>query len=344
MKYQIYTTSKKTWDAMIKTINQAQKSIYIEMYIFLDDTTESHDFIGKLKQKAREGVQVIIVADAFGSSELKKETIASIREAGIEFILFSHWLRHIHRKILIVDEKIAFIGGVNIGKSFMLWDDLQIKIDGMMVRKILRSFAYTYAMAGGKNAKILHFREGKAIARLKSQLIENWPFKNVYSLKSHYVEKITNAQKNIKIITPYFTPPRWLISLLDDAIRRGVEVEILVPAKVDWQIFTSLNYRYISKLHPMGIKFHLAKKMNHSKLLLIDEKEGLIGSQNIDPISFGYNSEAGIFTNEKKLIEELSAIFERWKRNSFEFEPKNYKMRAIDYVVLAITKILHPIL
>ena len=329
---------------MIKTIDQAQKSIYIEMYIFLDDTAESHDFIGKLKQKAQEGVRIIIVADAFGSNELKKETVANIRESEIEFIFFSHWLRHIHRKILIVDKEIAFIGGVNIGKSFIHWNDLQLRLHGMMIRKILRSFAYTYAMAGGKDPKILKLREGKIITRLKYQLIENWPIRNIHSLKSHYVEKVTNAKKSIRIITPYFTPPRWLISLLDDAIRRGVRIEILIPKKVEWKIFTSLNFRYINKLHTMGIRFYLAKDMNHAKLLLIDDEEGLLGSQNIDPISFGINYEAGIFFKEKKLLQELLIVFEKWKKNSKPFEPKNYHMRPIDYFILAITKILHPIL
>jgi len=226
----------------------------------------------------------------------------------------------------------------------MYWNDLQLKLSGIVVKKILGSFAYTYAMAGGKNEKIMKFREGKSIARLKSQLIENWPIKNIHSLKGHYVEKITAAKRSIKIITPYFTPPRWLISLLDDAIRRGVKVEILIPQKVEWRIFTSLNYRYINKLHPMGIRFYLTKKMNHSKLLIIDNEEGLIGSQNIDPLSFQLNYEAGIFFKEKKLLEELYILFENWKNNSIAFEPKNYKMRPIDYLVLAITKILHPIL
>jgi len=344
MSYRLYTTSVKAWDAMIEAIDQAQKSIYIEMYIFLGDTTESHDFIGKLKQKAAEGVKIVIVADAFGSSDLSKETVTGIRESGIEFIFFSHWLRHIHRKILIVDEKIAFIGGVNIGKLFIEWSDLQLKISGTMVGKILKSFAYTYGMSGGKDEKILIFREGKLGTMLKSQLIENWPIKNIYSLKNHYVEKITGAITSIKIITPYFTPPRWLISLLDDALRRKVRVEVLIPEKVDWKIFTSLNYRYINNLYPLGIKFYLTKNMNHSKLLIIDDEEALIGSQNIDPLSFELNYEAGIFLKEKKLAQKLSGIFEEWKNNSVEFEPKNYKMRAIDYVVLAITKILPPIL
>ena len=344
MKYKLYTTSIKAWDAMIESIEQAKKSIYIEMYIFLDDTKKSHDFIGKLKQKARSGVRVIIVADAFGSKVLKNEIAKNIEKSGVEFLFFSNWLRHIHRKVLIVDEKIAFIGGVNIGKKFTHWNDLQIKLRGRTVKRILRSFAYTYEMAGGKDKKIIAYREKKFSTKLKFWLIEHLPNKNIYTLKSHYVEKITRAEKSIQIATPYFTPPRWLISLLDDAIRRNVKVEILIPRKVDWKIMNLLNYRYMRNLYPLGITFYLGNKMNHAKLMIIDGKEGLIGSQNIDLLSFQLNSEMGVFFKEKKLLNELSTIVEQWKRHSMKYKPQHYKMKSLDYIVLALLKILHPIL
>ena len=344
MKYKLYTTSLKAWDAMIESIDLAKKSIYIEMYIFLDDTKKSHDFLGKLKQKARAGVRVVIVADAYGSKILKDEIAKKIENSGIEFLFFSNWLRHIHRKILVVDEKIAFIGGVNIGKRFTHWNDLQLKLSGRTVKNILRSFAYTYEMAGGKDKKILKYRERKFSAKLKFWLIEHWPNKNIYTLKSHYVEKITRAEKCIQIATPYFTPPRWLISLLDDAIRRGVKVEILIPKKADLNIMNLLNYRYMRKLYPLGISFYLGNKMNHAKLLIIDGQEGLIGSQNLDLLSFQLNSEVGVFFQEKKLLQELSNVICGWKHNSVKFRPGQHKMRAIDWAVLAIMKVLHPIL
>ncbi len=344
MKYKIYTTSSKAWDAMIEEIEKAQHSIYLEMYIFEHDTTSSHDFIGKLKQKARAGVRVIIVADSFGSKNLKNEIAHEMENAGIELLFFSHWLRHIHRKILIVDKRIAFIGGVNIGKRFKRWSDLQLKIKGLVVKKMLKSFAYTYEMAGGKNKQILQYREKKFTSKLKFFILEHWPSKNIYTLKNHYVEKITCAKKSICIVTPYFTPPRWLISLLDDAINRGVKVEILIPEKVDLKIMTLLNYRYMHKLSSMGITFYLNKKMNHAKLLIIDNEEGLIGSQNLDLLSFQLNSEAGIFFKNKELLSELEKIVRKWKQNSTIFKAQNHKMRLIDYLILALMKILHPIL
>ncbi|MEI7890579.1 MAG: phosphatidylserine/phosphatidylglycerophosphate/cardiolipin synthase family protein [bacterium] len=344
MKYKLYTTSFKAWDAMIEAIDGASKSIYLEMYIFERDTTSSHDFIGKLKQKARDGVRVVIVADAYGSKNLKNELAKSMQAAGIELIFFSHWLRHIHRKILIVDKKIAFVGGVNIGKEFAHWDDLQLRMKGGIVKRILKSFAYTYEMAGGKDHKILHLKNGKFTAKLKFLIMEHWPTKNIHTLKSHYIEKISNAKKSIQIATPYFTPPRWLSSLLDSAASRGVAIEILIPSDVDLKIMNNVNRHYMNKLNPSGVKFYLSKKMNHAKLLIVDHEEGLIGSQNIDLASFQLNSEVGIFFKEKKLLTELETTIKKWKQNSEIFKPQKHKMRFIDYVILALSKILYPIL
>jgi cardiolipin synthase len=344
MKYYLHTTSVKAWDAMLRAIDDAKKSIYIEMYIFLDDTKKSHDFIGKLRAKAKSGIRVVIVADAYGSKLLKEEIASTIIKSGIEFIFFSHWLRHIHRKILIVDEKIAFIGGVNIGRQFKNWQDLQLELRGRVVKSLLKSFAYTYAMAGGKNAKILSYRQKKLVGKLKFWLLEHWPTKNIHTLKNHYIKKISQAQKSIQIATPYFTPPRWLISLLDSAIERGVTVEILLPKKGDHAFVNLLNYRYMHNLHSLGINFYLSPIMNHSKLLIIDKTEGLIGSQNMDLFSFSLNSEVGVFFREKKLLQELEQIVENWKKHSTKFEPKRYKMKASDYFALALLKIFRPIL
>ncbi|HEX8974411.1 MAG TPA: phosphatidylserine/phosphatidylglycerophosphate/cardiolipin synthase family protein [Patescibacteria group bacterium] len=344
MNYRLYTTSVRAWDAMLEAIENAKKSIYLEMYIFLDDTAQSHDFIGKLAEKARSGVRVIVVADAFGSKPLKKETFQTLRSSGAEFIIFSHWLRHIHRKVLIVDESVAFLGGVNIGQRFATWNDLQLELTGRITKSLLKSFAYTYAMAGGKDSKILKYREKKFGYKLRFWIVEHWPIRSIYALKNHYVDKITHAQKSITIVTPYFTPPRWLVSLLDDAVRRGIDVEILIPEQVDWKIMNALNYRYMHDLHHLGVKFFLVENMNHSKLLLIDGQEGLVGSQNIDLLSFQLNTEIGLFFTDKKLIHELVGVISEWKKHAQRFTPKKYKMHFFDYVIFTLVKILRPIL
>jgi cardiolipin synthase len=329
---------------MIEAIDGAQKSIFLEMYIFLDDTEESHDFIGKLIAKSKSGLKVIIVTDAYGSKLLKKETLEKLKDANIEILFFSNWLRHIHRKVLIIDEKVAFLGGVNIGKRFSQWKDLQMKLSGRIAKRLLTSFAYTYEMAGGKNEKFLKLRKRKFSYKLKFWLVEHWPSRNIYTLRSHYSEKILSAKEKIQIVSPYFTPPRWMISLLDGAVRRGVQVEIYVPEETDTPLMTRINLHYINKIYSIGAKIFLAREMNHAKIFLVDAKEGLVGSQNIDLASFRYNSEVGIFFTDKHLIKELSDILEDWKNDSEEYKPQRYKMRPIDYVILALSKILKPVL
>jgi cardiolipin synthase len=329
---------------MLSAIEQAKKSIYIEMYIFLDDTSASHDFAGQLKKKAREGVRVIIVADAFGSSALKPESIQNLKAAGIEFIFYSNWLRHIHRKIMLVDEKIAFIGGVNIGQQFSKWNDLHLRLTGRVVKPILKSFAYTYGMSGGQDKKILQNREKKFASKLRFWMIEHSPVRNIYSLKDQYLEKITAAQSSIQLVTPYFTPPRWLIALLDNARQRKVRVEIIIPKKTDLPFIDRINHRYMYNLSRTGINFFLTPQMNHAKILLIDQKIGLIGSQNLDHLSFSFNAEAGIFFEEKGLIKELSQTITDWKIEADPFHPKKYKMKAVDYLILILIKIFNPIL
>lgn len=344
MKYKLYTTSLKAWDAMLAAIESAKKSIYLEMYIFLGDTTESHDFIGQLIRKAKEGAKVIIVADSFGSSELKKESIESLRQAGVEFIFFSTWLRHIHRKILIIDEEIAFIGGVNIGKSFAEWNDLQLNLRGRIVKALLKSFAYTYEMAGGKNLRILKFRDKSLGKKLRTWLLEHRPNKNIYALKDVYIEKIPQAKKSIKIVTPYFGPPRWLVALLDEARKRNVSIEIYLPRKTDFPLVSRIHLRYMCNLSPLGIRFFLLNKMNHAKILLLDDEESFVGSSNFDFLSLNILSEAGVFSKQKKLAVELKEIIENWKKESDEFVPQKFKMKFLDYIILALAKVIFPLL
>ena len=135
---------------MFQAMAGAQKSIYLEMYTFLDDTQVTHNFLQLLKDKAAAGLEVVIIADAFGSSLLRPGAAEELRAAGVEFIFFNHWFSHTHRKILIIDNQIAFIGGVNIIEETRNWLDLQIKLQGRIIMPLLKSFAHTYGVVGGK--------------------------------------------------------------------------------------------------------------------------------------------------------------------------------------------------
>jgi cardiolipin synthase len=344
MGYKIYTTSTKTWDAMITEIDQAKKSIFLEMYIFMEDTSSSHDFIGKLTEKAKHGVKVILVLDAFGSSELSAQTIESMRRAGIEILFFSDWLRRIHRKILIIDEQVAFVGGVNIGKRFATWNDLHLKLRGKIIRPIITSFAYSYEMAGGKNMQTLLLRKKTLASKLKFWFLDHWPVSGMYSLKTLYTQKISAAQKNIQIVTPYLTPPRWFVALLDAAVKRGVKVELIIPKKTDSLFMDRVNHYYAHKLSEIGVKFYLSQEMNHAKILLIDDYEGLVGSQNIDFLSFHFNAESGVFFKQRDIVLELKKIILRWKKRAIAYNQACRKTGFTDYLIFPIIKLIYHLL
>ena len=344
MKYRFYTTSTKAWDGMFKAISEATKSIYLEMYIFLDDTKITHDFLGLLKDKARQGLEVVIIADAFGSHELSSNSINELREAGVEFIFFSHLLSRTHRKILILDHKIAFLGGVNIEEKTRYWRDLQIKLSGKIIMPIIKSFAYAYKMAGGKKISILQYNDISFPKRIKSWLVDTWSnTQHSFFLSNYYRNKFIEAQKSIRIVTPYLIPPRWLLALLDNAIRRGVEVEIIMPQDTDYKVLNKINYIHTCRLSALGVKCYFLPVMNHAKLMLVDDEEGVIGSQNLDFLSFGINMEVGIFFRQKNIISSLISLLNKWKKESTLFANQESKISWWDHVLIFIFRFFYPI-
>lgn len=329
---------------MIEAIAGARKSIFIEMYIFVDNT-DRHNFFKLLEEKAGKGVKVKIIIDSFGSQELSQKTIAKLRGAGVELLFFSYWLRHTHKKILVVDETVAFLGGVNIHKLFQKWNDLQMRFTGPIVKSVIRSFAKSYQACGGKDPGILIYRNRKNIFK-KTELwfLGHQQAGGSNLLQRHYKNRLERAKKSIIIVTPYFAPHRWLMGVLHQAVLRGVSVEILLPRHTDHWIFDRVNYFYISKFHNLGIKFYLQAEMLHAKVMMIDGSEGMVGSQNMDPFSFNYNLEAGVFFRDGEMVDDLANIIKDWKRNSVIFAPEMYQRTWFDYLLAPIIRIAQSVI
>lgn len=344
MRYKLYTTSHGAWDGMIKAIESATKSIYLEMFIVLNDTQKTHDFFGLFKQKAQEGLEVVIIADIYGSFALKNKTIKELKEVGVEFIYFNTLFRRTHRKILIIDNKVAFLGGVNIEDKIRNWHDLQIKLQGRIVRPVLKSFSKSYRKCGGEKESILKFSNLLMAQKIKSWITDNWPStKRLYYLNNYYRNKISEAQESIQIVTPYFMPPRWLFTQLDKACRRGVKVEIIIPEDTDVKPLNKINYLNCRRLAVCNVKFFLTPTMNHAKLMLIDGKEGVIGSQNMDMLSFNFMAEVGVFFSQKKLVTDLEKIIERWKAEATPLEARYKKVKWYDKILIGLFKIMYHI-
>src|SRR3989344_5532112 len=324
MPYKFFSNSKNAWRAMYEAIDSARESVYLEMYIF-EDNIDNFDFFKLLQEKAKSGVRVRIILDYFGSFSFSNASISKLKEAGAELFFISYFFHRTHRKILVIDESVAFIGGVNFFKASFSWDDLVIQTKGRLVVSIIRSFAKVYAECGGKDPLVLAQNKRIILDKTRAWLVEHFPVRKKGSLKKIYKEHLAKAKENIVLVTPYFMPKRWFIAVLHQAVLRGVSVEVLVPKITDYYILDRICYFFMFKLSRVGVRFFLLPKMNHAKVMIIDGKEGMVGSNNLDFLSFEFNSEVGIFFKDKKVLEKLVEITDEWKKDAILFDSKTYR-------------------
>jgi len=330
MQYKFFTKSETVWQAMFETIKLAKESIYLEMYIFQDDM-EKFNFTELLIEKAKQGLRVRVILDSFGSSKLSQNALHSMKEAGVELLFISYFFHRTHRKILVVDNTIAFIGGVNFHQSAKLWNDLVVKVKGPFVKRIVKSFAKSYVECGGKDPLIFSESKKTFLHKTHIWLVEHFPHRKKFFLKIIYKKYLNQAEDNVILVTPYFMPKRWFIALLHQAVLRGVKVEILVPKNTDHSLIDRVNYFYINKLAKLGVNFYLEPEMNHAKVIIIDAKEGIIGSQNLDFLSFELNAELGVFFSDLATVGKLVNITDNWKKDAIPFDLKDYKPNGLDY-------------
>lgn len=352
MKYKFYTTSESAWEAMRLAVLEAKDFIYLESYILVEDEI-TKDFFKAIKEKAAAGVRVKIIVDRIGSfwGNFLRET--SDAKEGIEILFFRRFflLSGNHRKVLIVDGKTAFIGGVNIYGKYAKWMDLHLSIgDKFFIRKLLQSFTRIYKLAGGTDPEVIAYlrrwrteKSRRALYKAKLFLADHWPFRSQSVLVEHYKKRISEAKHTIVIVTPYFVPHRWLIKLLDEAINRGVSVEVILPMKTDVALLDSANWIFIEALSDR-IKFLLLPEMIHAKVLLVDGKEGMVGSNNIDALSFNLNLETGIIFHRKDMIRDLKKILQKWRESAMSYK-KLPPWRPWYYrIVKFLIKLIRPVL
>jgi len=345
-KYKLFAKSEDAFDAMLEAVKSAERSIYWESYIFTNDLVLTHDFFTVFKSKADAGVKVVLILDGLGSYGINKEELASLKNSGEEVYFFGSWWRRTHRKLLIIDDKVAFLGGVNVGQAYIKWFDLHLMTtESALIPAMIHSFAKSYAMCGGKDQSVLKERNTrKTVRETKMKFFEHWPAFNKFRLKELYEERIERAKKSIIIVSPYFIPHTWLKKGLLSAVRRGVRVTIIVPQKTDPAIADIPNHYYADMLTPCGINFLMTKEMNHAKALLVDDAEGMISSNNIDALSFDYNQEAGVFFSKKDVVKDLKKIINKWQESATPFEQIVWHRRWWYPILAFLVKLLQPIL
>lgn len=342
MAFKLYTNSHSTWTAMLDAVRTAKQSIYLEMYIFSDDTKETHDFVETLCAKSREGVRIVMILDAIGSMKLERSVIEKMEKTGIEIIFFRHWLHRTHRKLLIIDSARAFVGGVNIDRSSYLWNDLQLEIRGRSVEHLVAVFARTYALAGGAGS--IPTKHKKKKQRIRSWILEHTPASRKSVLRKYYEYKILHAQKEVVCITPYFVPHIWFVRAVEKVIKNNVDVKIIIPEVSNHWFMNKINMHFAEIVSSRGAKVFLLKSMNHAKALIIDRKEVMIGSSNLDMLSFNHNSELGLVVRDHVITEKVLHAIREWKKDAIPFSPVVHKLTYFDRVLVFFIRIFTPLI
>ncbi len=337
--YNIYDTTSEAWKGMYREIQNAKKSIYWEMYILVDEGT-GIDFFELLKKKVQEGVVVKLIVDYWGSFALSNKKIEELKKAGIDIRFFSQsrnifrgfrqWLtRRTHRKILVIDEHVGFIGGVNISKYSKDWTDIHVMLKGKVVHSLLRSFAKTYMLCGGKR------KEVKYLLKYKYRVEHNdIDFIYDHSGRKHsrgrkkYIEAFRRARERVILFSPYYLPDKGLLKEMWLARKRGVKIDLLIPMRTDLKIAKYAAYAFFSLFYKRGIKIHLTNKMMHGKGVVVDDEWAMIGSSNIEPASFYHNQEANVKLSDRRVVKKLKRILDRWIDESKHFDGEDWKKRG----------------
>lgn len=313
---EFYFTGRDALDAMYKAIEGARYHIHLQSYILVNDTI-GKKFKELLIKKAKAGLEVRILYDGVGSLSLKKDYIAPLKEAGVEVLAFSpfHFLwpsslinYRNHRKILVIDGKTGFLGGVNIadryyyGTSAGDWHDTHIRIEGESVFSLQASFLLDRYFV--LNRRISRWKKYYPAIEMQnqgekdpekyfySQIISSGPDSDWAGIMQCYFSAINAAKHHIYIVTPYFTPSESILNAIKIAALGEIDVRIMLPEKGDTRLVHWGTLSYISELLEAGVKIYLFKKgFNHSKVISIDGQMSIVGSANMDSRSFEHNFE-----------------------------------------------------
>jgi len=338
--FQLYSSSKEAWIAIQEAILGAQKSIYWELYIFIDDEV-GRPFFDVLEQKAKTGVDVKIIVDSFGSFWLSRERVKSMRSAGVELFFFSErskkirgWWKRLfsrtHRKCLVVDEQIGFVGGVNIEKDSKDWFDIQLRVEGKVVHSLLRAFARSYIICGGNVDKVKHLLKYKF--RVKSdeaEMVADEPDLKNSNARNVYVEAFLKARERVILFSPYYFPDKKFILALWQARKRGVKVDLLIPFRTDVRLSTYASYVWFSFMSKLGVNIHFFNKMFHGKGVIVDDEWAMIGSSNIEKTSFYDNYEMNLKVKEKESVKKIKNIVLNWMNETIKFDKDRWAKRGM---------------
>ena len=367
-KVKLLTNGEEKFPLFLEALREAKDHIHLEYYIF-DEDHIGNEIIDILIEKAKNGVEVRVTADDFGSPKLNKHQ-SRFDGTGVEFQTFlpvrfsslanSNYRNH--RKILIVDGKKAFVGGINISDKYInqngvispnnkvYWRDTSVMIEGDSINSLQLHFYLNWMMTEGKKFNIsdpkyfYSSKEKNDFSTVSFGLSS--PGSDLHSAMEAMILAITLAKKKVQLCTPYFIPSDEFKTAMMIAVSSGVEVELIIPKKGDSIVVQQASLSFLKPLMKRGVKVYLYEKgFIHAKTITVDDKLAFIGTVNLDYRSFMINFEITSVIENVTLLQQMSVQFDRDKDDSELLTIEKWENRPwYNRAFASICSLLAPIL
>ena len=351
-------SGQEKFDDLFKAIDQARSSIHLEYFNFRNDSI-NNELIEHLARKAEQGIEVRAIFDGFGNASnnqpMRRKHIQAIRAKGIEIHEFKPicfpWIHDIfnrdHRKIVIIDGKIAYTGGMNVADYYIKgtpivgsWHDMHCRIEGDEVNTLQTIFLRMWYMVSGQNIHGAKYYRGISnadyITGLKPDtcqsaghemvgIINREPATSNDIIRYFYLNAINDAHDSIKIINPYFTLLPKLKRALRRAVKRGVKVEIMLSVKSDIPLTPDCGFYNAHKLMKAGCRVWMYKPgFHHTKIILVDGRFCTVGSANLNARSLRWDRENNAVIIDREITKELDTLFENQKKDCSLLTPQSW--------------------
>jgi cardiolipin synthase len=334
----------QAFPSMIEAIEGSKRTILMDSYIFNDDSA-GRMFAAALGERAKAGVAVYLIVDGFGTINVPASFLDDLRDSGVnvlEYRPIAPWrkgwgiLRRNHRKLLVVDGTIGFLGGINIGDEWLSvdrkgqgWHDIHARISGPGVRDLSKLSMATWRVHGDVILDPrLFLREGEPTGNTRIGIVGSRERKKRKVIRRSYLHAIRNAREYIYIANAYFIPELGFRRALRNAVKRGVDVRVMVPAHGDILPVQLASQALFGRLLRRGIKLFLWREaVLHAKIAVIDDIWATVGSFNIDRRSWSMNLEANVTIIDRAFAMKLKAVFEKDQQKCDELDRVKWRRR-----------------
>lgn len=325
---ELFTDGREKFESLIADIENAKKSINIEYYIIKWDKVGIR-LLKALEKKAKEGVEVRLLMDALGCRQITKRRIQPLIDAGVKCAFFFRPKMKIflmrlnyrnHRKLVVIDNSIGYIGGFNIAREYLglkekfgYWRDTHVRIRGGAVHDINARFILDWRFASKENLDFssIFLEEPVNAGNTGIQIVTSGPDNERQEVKRAYMKMIVSAEKNIYLQTPYFVPDASIIESLKVAALSGIDVRVMIPCMPDHIFVYWATYSYVGELIRSGVKVYIYDNgFLHAKTLVVDGKVASVGSANFDKRSFSLNFESNAIIYDRGIACKMESAFE----------------------------------